>query len=123
MLALSASAGLGCTTVLGDFSIEDQTGSAEAGPTLDAADRDVGSVSPGHDASADGGTARDAAADIGPPDVGPPGAPGFGLSAGAAIMKSAKFKVYAVLGESPGGNTVSKSASYTMHGGVIGATK
>lgn len=127
-----------CTSILGDFSVR-TPGGADSGESTDASNFDAADdstpleASAGGDADAgssgrpdsgphDSGPFDSGPPDAGPPDVGPPGAPGFGLSAGAAVMTSAGFKLYGVLGESPGGNTVSKSASYTLRGGVIGAT-
>lgn len=122
-LGLALPTWAGCTAVLGDFSVGQPNSTADSGGDDVSSSDDGGQGDSAVDANADADAGDDGSVDAGPPDVGPPGVPGFGLSAGAAVMKSANFKVYAVLGESPGGNTVSKSASYTLHGGVIGATK
>jgi hypothetical protein len=126
--ALATPAWAGCTSVLGDFSVGPPNPNADSGADSSGEDASSNDASSNDSSSTDGGRGDsaidakgDGMSDAGPP-VGPPGVPGFGLSAGAAVMKSANYKVYAVLGESPGGNTVSKSASYTLHGGVIGTT-
>jgi hypothetical protein len=132
-LAFATIFATGCTSILGQISVGEQ-GGADSGESPDGSNSDAGEGGTPMEASAgdadagdsgrsDSGPHDSGAHDSGPPDVGPPGAPGYGLSAGASVMTSAGFKIYGVLGESPGGNTVSKSGSYTLRGGVIGATK
>ena len=38
-------------------------------------------------------------------------------------MKSPSFKLILTGGQSPGGNGVSSSTNYKIHGGVVGATQ
>jgi hypothetical protein len=49
----------------------------------------------------------------------PPGKPGLDITAGGTWGKSAHFALVAAAGESPGGNRVGTSTSYTLKAGVI----
>jgi len=53
----------------------------------------------------------------------PPSKPGFDLTAGGNVSTSPKYRLVGTLGESPGGNVVGKSASYTLYGGVVAAAR
>jgi hypothetical protein len=52
-----------------------------------------------------------------------PGKPGLDLTAGGSVSTSPRYKLVGVLGESPGGNVVGRSASYTLYGGVVAAPR
>lgn len=45
------------------------------------------------------------------------------LVAGGGMSRSAKYTLIGALGESPGGNVLGKSASYSLYGGVVGAAR
>jgi hypothetical protein len=71
--------------------------------------------------------AVDLSADLTPakndaPQVGPTPT-SVGLSAGGITCTSATYKAILTLGQAPGGNTVMRSASYKLIGGLIGATQ
>ena len=51
------------------------------------------------------------------------GRQGFDLTAGGNVSKSPSYKLVGAVGESPGGNKMSKSTSYTVRGGVIFETQ
>jgi hypothetical protein len=55
--------------------------------------------------------------------VGVQGRQGFDLTAGGNVSKSPSYKLVGAVGESPGGNRMSKSTSYTVRGGVISETQ
>jgi hypothetical protein len=48
-----------------------------------------------------------------------PGKPGLDLTAGGNVSTSPKYRLVGALGESPGGNVVGRSASYTLYGGLV----
>ena len=58
-----------------------------------------------------------------PPPPPPPGKPGISILAGGIKMKSASYQAVVAAGESPGGNGVSNSPNFKIHGGVIGTTQ
>jgi hypothetical protein len=67
-----------------------------------------------------GGSITDAGPDA-PPAV--PGRPGFAVVAGGTKLKSTRYTLVVTIGESPSGNGVMKSQTYTLRGGVIGTTQ
>ncbi len=52
-----------------------------------------------------------------------PSKPGFDLTAGGTASTSPKYRLVGVLSESPGGNVVGRSGSYTLYGGVVAAMR
>jgi hypothetical protein len=116
----------GCTGVLGDFTVGG-SGGEDSGPTVDgnlppptdASSHPDTNPPPPVDAGTDGGQTD--AAEAGPPPT--PGKAGLDLTTGGTYSKSAKFSMWAAVGESPGGNTVSKSASFKLQGGVVAGTQ
>jgi hypothetical protein len=48
---------------------------------------------------------------------------GFDLTAGGNVSKSPSYKLVGAVGESPGGNGMNKSKSYTLKGGVVSDTQ
>jgi hypothetical protein len=122
----------GCSAILGDFTESNE--SPDGGtPPEDASAADGGHPLDAHGTADAPGQVDAPMADAPPPppvdggiDAPPPvtGKPGTDLTAGGIIGSSAHFKLYGALGESPGGNIVySKSASFTLHGGVIAGTQ
>ena len=121
----------GCSAILGDFDVSNQNPDASNPVDGGHPDTTVHVDAPGVDApgvdsnGVDSPMAVDASVDS-PIDAPPPvtGKPGTDLTAGGLIGSSAHFKVYAALGESPGGNIIdSSSANYKIHGGVIAGTQ
>jgi hypothetical protein len=55
--------------------------------------------------------------------VGMHGKQAFDLTAGGNVSKSPSYKLVGAVGESPGGNGMSKSTSYTVRGGVVSETQ
>jgi hypothetical protein len=45
------------------------------------------------------------------------------LVSGGNVMTSSSYRLILTTGQSPGGNGVLKSSSYTLRGGVVGATQ
>ena len=81
------------------------------------------------DATADSRTNPDSSANADAADAGPPPPPpvrgkaGLDVTAGGSVSKSTSFKLVGAVGESPGGNGIAKSSSYTLKGGVIAGTQ
>jgi hypothetical protein len=122
---------MGCSAILGDFDVSNEAPDANMpvdgghpdSPNTTDANNHVDAQ--GVDAMADVPESVDAPVDS-PADVPPPvkGKPGTDLTAGGVITSSAHFKMYAAMGESPGGNIIiSKSANFVVHGGVIAGTQ
>jgi hypothetical protein len=138
LVAVCAPMLLGCTSVLGDFSLSNQ--GSDAGESSDGNTPDGNGPMPGDggtDSSlGDGGRdAGDAATDSGavdapadaPIEAGPPpvaGKAGTDLTAGGILSTSANYQLIGALGESPGGVTsLSTSTHYVLQGGVIAGTQ
>jgi hypothetical protein len=84
-----------------------------------------GASSDGSDATVSGLDAADG--DAGDGGSGPqpavPGKPGFALTAGGNVSTSRSYKLVGAVGEAPGGNTIGKSPSYILQGGVVAGTQ
>jgi len=87
--------------------------SGDAAPSSEAGSgAQSGSTGDGGGSSGDGGGAHPA-----------PSKPGFDITAGGNISKSTGYRLVGAVGESPGGNVVGKSKSYTLKGGVVAGTQ
>ena len=113
-----------CSQLLGDFTTgSGGDGGDDGGPdvTIDhgssGGDSSGGDVVGNDSPNGDGG----GEAEAGPPPV--PGKPGYDTVTGGSWSKSTNFSLVGAIGESPGGNTVGKSANYTLNGGVIAVTQ
>jgi hypothetical protein len=69
----------------------------------------------------DGGTAdRDATSGaLTSPPPAAPGKPGLDITAGGNVSTSSHYRLFGMVGEAPGGNVVSRSTAYALHGGVV----
>jgi hypothetical protein len=47
----------------------------------------------------------------------------FALTSGGTVSRSPRYRLVSALGESPGGNVVGKSTSFTLFGGVVAAKR
>jgi hypothetical protein len=109
---LAVLAGGGCTSIIGSFS---EGPGSDGGGGTDAKHEDASK-----DASEDA-PPSDAPGDSTSPSV--TGNTASGLTAGGAYSTSANYKLVGSVGQAPGGNTSSGSASFKLQGGVIGATQ
>lgn len=128
MMALVAllSTSAACSAIFGDFSESQILDDGGLPPTPDASTIDNFVPPPTDDGGTDSEPPTDGGVDApkdGPIEVGPPGKPGFALTGGGTVSASANFKVFAAVGESPGGNITAASPQYKMQSGVIGATQ
>jgi hypothetical protein len=118
--------GSACTQVLGDFTTGDDGGpSGDDGGmdvTVDHKGNGEGSVDGNSDVATDS-TGDDGGGDAegGPPPV--PGKPGYDTVAGGSFSKSTNYSLFGAVGESPGSNTIGKSANYVLNGGVIAVSQ
>ena len=115
-----------CSAILGDFSESQILDDGGTPPTPDSSTPDTFVPPPPDDGGGDTAPPADGGVDApkdGPIEVGPPGRPGFALTGGGTVSASAGFKVFAAVGESPGGNITAASPSYKIQSGVIGATQ
>jgi hypothetical protein len=69
----------------------------------------------------DGGTAEGDATSgalMSPPPAAP-GKPGLDITAGGNVSTRSHYRLFGMVGEAPGGNVVSSSKAYVLHGGVV----
>jgi hypothetical protein len=117
--------GSGCSAILGDFQIGDDGGpSGDDGGmdvTLDHKGGEGGGDGNGGDVVTDSSGDDGGDAEAGPPPV--PGKPGYDTVTGGSFSKSTNYSMVGAVGESPGSNTIGKSANYVLQGGVIAVSQ
>jgi hypothetical protein len=113
-VCLTALSSAACTSIIGSFT----EGTTDGGPTKEAG----GETDAKHeDAPEDAPPPTDSSGDSTKPSVA--ANTGSALTAGGGYSTSANYKLVGAVGQSPGGNMSSGSASFKLQGGVIGATQ